>query len=234
MASCGKGTLTRKHPDKLFIWQFLAASCKKLTCPSCGPAKAAAYRKAVYELAQTHGLRRHVVLTLDPGLIPPGIDSVEYIQQVWANFRTYLAREHNLRLTYIRVLEFQANGTAHFHLLIHETVAQDTLLQSWVGCGGGHQVRIRFRDGQRGAMYITKYLTKNLLCELPPGHRVITTARKLRLFEPRVSAGWKWNRYPLWIHLEFAGISCPAAIEAGFIEHYVELDSPPYDEGDYS
>lgn len=199
--NCGRGSLHREHPEHPGVWQHLRTSCKKLSCPDCGPVKCASYRRAVFDLAKQHGLRRHVTLTLDPGLIPADVDSVTYIAQVWNRYKTELERHYGLKLTWLRVLEFQGNGTAHYHLLIKETVTQDTLLQAWVSAGGGHQVRIRFRDGTRGASYVTKYVTKELMANIPPGRRVITTTRLMRLFPPHVPSGWQWNRYPLWIYI---------------------------------
>lgn len=229
MSNCGKGTLTRPHPSKPATFQYLAAKCHKLSCKNCGPAKARIYRTAVFKLAAAHQLQRHVTLTLDPGLIPQGRDSVVYIQQVWSRFRSFLARKRGLRLTYIRVLEFQENGTAHYHLLIHETLAQDTLLKAWVECGGGHQVRIRFRDGKRGASYVTKYITKELLLEIPLGTRRISTAQGLRLLEPHVPTGWEYSRLDFYAHMEICfGMSFSEAWNST-IKDYFEHESPPDD-----
>ena len=229
MASCGKGTLTREHPHKPQRWQYLAATCKKLSCPSCGPKKKSQYRAAIFRLRKEHRLQRHIVLTLDPGLIPADRSSIEYIQQVWARFRTYLHDKRNLSLTYIRTIEVQENGTAHFHLIISETISQENLINWWVACGGGHQCRIRFRDGNRGAHYITKYVTKELVTPLPPGTRRVATSKGLRLFEPKAPSGWEWNSLPMWVHVANAYTLNVNALEVLPQPEYFESESPPLD-----
>ena len=200
---CVRGVLSRPHPLKPGVTQIFHPGCHKLRCLRCGPIKASAYRAAVYVLAQRHKLQRLVTLTLDPWLIPPNTDSVTYINQVFARFRTKLSERRGLKLTYVRVLEFQRNGTAHLHLLIHETVAQDTLLQAWRTSGGGHQVRIRFRDGNSGASYVTKYLTKDLCAAVPPGRRVITTDRGMLLFPAKLPSGWQWHNWDFGVLVSF-------------------------------
>lgn len=200
MSNCGKGSLTREHPEKPGTWQYLATSCKKLTCDDCGPVKAAAYKRAIFAAAKKHGLNRLLTLTLDPGLIPPDRDSIEYINQVWHRYLTVIMRNRKVPLLFLRVLELQKNGTAHFHVLTNAQFAQDTWLQLWVAAGGGHQVRIRFHDGNRGAAYVCKYVSKELLQQIPKGRRRVTTCRAIRLFEPHVPTGWEWNRDPLWVH----------------------------------
>lgn len=230
MAHCGKGTLTREHPQKPATWQYLRATCKKLSCDNCGPGKAAQYRAAIFALRREHRLQRHVVLTLDPSLIPPGRDSVEYIQQVWCRFRTFLRDKRGMRLTYVRTIELQKNGTAHFHLILKETITQDSLRKWWVECGGGHQCTIGFRDGNRGAAYITKYITKEFLRTLPAGTRRVACSRPLRLFPPQLPAGWSYT--PMSFSIQWMN-SYPDVPQHGPFQaekHYFESESPPIDD----
>ncbi len=231
--TCGRGSLTREHPEKPGTWQYLSTSCKKLTCPDCGPLKAAEYKKAIFAAAKEHGLQRHLTLTLDPGLIPPDRDSIDYINQVWHRFLAVIFRERNVKLTYLRVLELQENGTAHFHVLVKEQFAQDVWIQFWVGVGGGHQCRIRFRDGNRGAAYVTKYVSKELLLEIPPGRRRVATCRLIRLFEPHEKTGWEWLSTPMWMHhMNCFGTNFQQAINS-LLDRYFESESPPINLADF-
>lgn len=229
LINCGKGTLIRESPSKPGTFQYLRATCKRFSCPTCGPEKKARYRAAIYAVRKEWRLQRHVVLTLDPGLIPPNIDSIVYIQQVWCRFRTWMQANMGVKLHYIRTIEFQENGTAHFHLLIQETLSQDTIIQAWRGVGGGHQCRIRFRDGNRGAHYITKYVTKGGVTELPPGARRVATSREIKLFQPTLPTGWTYNPLSFYDCLALAlSISWEEAI-TGNIDRYFEAESPPED-----
>jgi hypothetical protein len=229
LINCGKGTLTRESPSKPGTFQYLRATCKRFSCPSCGPEKKQKYRQAIYAATKEHRLQRHLVLTLDPGLIPPNLDSIVYIQRVWARFRSWLQEHKALKLTYLRTIEFQGNGTAHFHVLMRECVSQDELIEAWVSCGGGHQVRIRFCDGNRGARYITKYITKHGVTELPPRARRVATSREIKLFQPTLPSGWTYNPLSFYDCLALAlGISWSDAFTSS-IDRYFEAESPPED-----
>jgi hypothetical protein len=252
VSNCSKGSLHREHPAKPGVFQFIPARCKRFSCPTCAPKKKENYVNAIRMLRERHHLQRHVVLTLDPGLVPEGRASVLYIQQVWARFRTLLRTRRSLSLTYIRTIELQANGTAHFHLLIHETITQQNIIDWWQECGGGHQCRIRFRDGGRAereiaryvtkdlataittvdkfGQFVTRYVTKDLVQQLPDHTRRVATSRGLRLFEPKVKSGWEWSRWPLWMQLHEAGLR--THLDSGHYTepNYIELKSPPLPE----
>lgn len=228
--SCSRGILHRPHPLHIGVHQFLPAKCKRLRCPECGPRKAALYRKRVFVVSQQHGLRRMVSLTLDQSLVPAGTDSVEYINQVFHRWQVTLKREYGLNLRYVRVLEFQLNGYAHFHLLVNLTIAQDTLIKTWVKAGGGHQCRIRYRDGTRGASYITKYITKNLALNVPEGRRMITTSRGIVLLEKTLPTGWVfflWSPEFVLAYMETSIIQSTSDLDgSGYFESY---RAPPWE-----
>ena len=252
MGNCSKGHLHREHPNRPGVFQFIPATCKRFTCPRCAPKKKETYVKAIHAAREQHRLQRHVVLTLDPGVVPQGRPTTQYIQQVWSRFRTWLADHKQLRLSYLRTIELQENGTAHFHLLIGQTLTQETLIEAWVECGGGHQCRIRYRDGGRAeknivryvsknlatttreqqpdGTWITRYVTKDLVQQLPAGTRRVATSRGIRLFEPKPKSGWEWSRWPLWMQLMNAGLE--THLDSGHFADpdYIELETPPLPE----
>lgn len=143
------------------------------------------------ELAKKHKLIRLVTLTLDPGLIPSELDSVVYIQRVWNRFRTWIWEHKHIRLTYIRVVELQENGTAHYHLCLKECISQDEIIEAWTNCGGGHQCRIGIPKHSDPARYASKYISKALADELRKGTRVVATSQGLILFPPPPDTGWR-------------------------------------------
>lgn len=228
--ACARGVLSRKHPLKPDAWQFLRNRCKRLRCPHCGPKRAAICRDAIFRAATALLLHRLVTLTLDPGLIPADAKSVDYINQVFHRWLTILQREFPAKLTYIRVLEFQGNGTAHFHLLIKETIAQDTIIKTWVKAGGGHQVRIRYRDGNRGAAYVTKYITKDLALNVPEGRHMFSSSKGVVLFPKKLPTGWQWHNwdYDLLVHfMENAIIESTGTPETS--DYFESYRDPPWE-----
>ena len=226
---CGKGTLTREHPLKAGIHQYLRAKCKKLACLECGPVKTKHYQAAVHKAAAAHKLHRHIILTLDPGLIPADVDSVTYIQQVWTRFRSWMQDKRGLSLTYIRVIQLQENGTAHFHLVVSETITQETIIEGWTACGGGHQCRIRFRDPHRGAEYITRYITRELMLVLPKGRRILSCSRGILLFEKLLPSGWAYSRLSFLEHIMLSFSWSFTESWLSGISDYFESESPPDD-----
>ncbi len=225
--SCGKGTLSRPHPTKPFVYQYLMAKCHRLRCADCGPKKASRYKQAAIAAAKKHGLIRLVTLTLDPGLIPADRDSLQYIQQVWARFRTYLKEKRGLTLHYIRVIELHESGVAHFHLVIRETIAQENLRLWWQECGGGHQCKIGMPNRRDPAAYATKYISKKYLEELPKGTRIIATSHGIQLFEPKIPTGWVYSPESFFSLLCLTmNVSFTEAWNSS-ITDYFEAESPP-------
>jgi hypothetical protein len=162
---------------------FVRGDCKKLSCKFCGPKRAERYRQAIAKRALEFGLKRFVTLTLDPGRITEGKDSVTYIRECFNKFRVYLGRDYG-KIKYISVVEFQKkSGIAHLHVLVGSYIPQAWIKQAWMSCGGGWMVDIRQVDVHRIPQYLSKYLTKDLLNTCPKGKRRVTTSRGIVLFE---------------------------------------------------
>lgn len=170
---------------------FCRIYCKCWSCSYCGPRKAKRYRRVITAVAEARGLCRFVTLTLDPAKIQG--DPVRYLNAAFAKLRTYLKRQFGVAPAYIRVLEFQKNGTPHFHLLIDRYVSWAWLKSAWQAVGGGAFVNIKFVDVQRVPRYLSKYLTKELLLSAPLRSRRVTTSRGIHLFEKhRTETTWKF------------------------------------------
>ena len=150
-----------------------------------------------------------MTLTLDPAAISG--DPVAFRNLVFGKLRVYLLRHFKAAPQYIRILEFQKNGSPHFHVLIDRYVPQGWLSKSWVAVGGGPVVDIRFVDVHRVTNYLSKYLTKELLLSAPKGSRRITTSRGIQLFEkPTPNARWTLLRVPIF---ELLG-RCASAVQS--------------------
>ena len=111
---------------------------------------------------------------------PPDTASSE----CWNKFRYYMRREYGTAPTYIAVIEYQkVTGLAHIHAVIDRWIDQQWIKKSWQSIGGGEHVDIRYKDVHRAAAYMSKYLAKDMLLNVPPGVRRITTSRSIELNE---------------------------------------------------
>jgi hypothetical protein len=210
--NCGRFTVRGVDPSVPGKCKYFTVFCKCWDCVICGPKRAKRYRKAIRKLAAEHGLRIFLTLTLDPSKLG-GENSARYINRVFAKFRTYLKREYGHAPDYIRVLEFQKSGIAHFHVLLKSQIPQSWISKAWSALGGGHIVDIRQREIWKIANYVSKYLTKELLLSAPKRSRRVTTSRSIRLFE----------RKPKEARFEFL----PLPIETLFDMHYASIIGQP-------
>lgn len=198
---CGTWTISGIVEDPRGPRQhFESLGCKRWGCPECGPRKGARLRRAIREQAAEHGLDRVLTLTLDPKKLGSEVDPNKYIRDVWCKFRVYLARKLGSTPSYILVLEYQKTGMPHFHILLNRFVAQKWISQAWDTLGGGEICDIkRFDSAHRAAFYVSKYITKSLNNDYPPGVRRYSTSRDIRLFEKLASSGWMLIR----VHIEY-------------------------------
>ncbi len=155
------------------------------------------YRIRIGKAAERHRLNKLLTLTLDPKKLV-GRDSTKYINEVFADFRVYLRRLLGHSPTYIRVLEYQENGTAHFHILLNCWLPQEWIKGAWSALGGGIVVDIRHVDVHCISHYLSKYLSKQMLMCAPKGARRVTTSRDIRLLEkPPSDFEWRILRIPV-------------------------------------
>lgn len=210
--------------------QCIQAGCKKLSCRWCGEYKAKVYKRAIAELADREKLIRMVTLTLDPGLIPPTVNSVRYIQRVWNRFRIWIRDHKGIKLHYVRCVELQQNGTAHYHLLWRECISQDEIIKAWTECGGGHQCRISIPKHNKGPGYVSKYISKRLAEELGKGTRVVATSRGLILFPATLPSGWAYTK--LSFYYAYQASVFPLLLHGVYTEtpKYFEHYKPPNEE----
>jgi hypothetical protein len=200
---------------------FHRVNCKTWGCAYCGPRKAKRYKRAIVRIAEALQLCRFMTLTLDPSKIAG--NPVVYLNRVWAKLRIYLKREYGIAPAYIRVLEFQKNGTPHLHILIDRYIEFLWLQRAWQAIGGGKFVRVEFVDVHRVAHYVSKYLTKELLLSAPLRTRRVTTSRGVHLLEKQPKEiTWELLRVPIFVlfHLlEKRVVACFPDAE-GYLESF--------------
>jgi hypothetical protein len=221
---CGKWTLAGPALDEGSAQvAFVRLDCKAWSCAYCGPRKAARLQRAICAKAIECGLNRFLTLTLDPKLVPKGLDETKYIRNVWAKFRVYLKRKFGKSIVYISVLEFQESGMPHLHILVDRYISHDWISHSWESLGGGKIVYIeRIVDLHRVGSYLSKYLTKDAILSAPSGVRRWTTSRGIRLFEKKASEGWRYLRIQFtWLYELMKGSVLKAESDCdGFVRFF--------------
>lgn len=182
--------------------RYIRLGCKKWTCQKCGPKKVKRVRHAIKIRAVEFQLNRLLTLTLDPRNCSPE-ESIPYVRNCWNKFRTYLKRRYRGTVSYITVVELQKSGYAHLHILLDRFMEQSWIKEAWQAVGGGKIVDIRQIDLHRVAPYLSKYLTKDLLCGKPDQkYRRYTTSRDIRLFGKIKTGKWTLIKWSLEIILE--------------------------------
>ena len=208
--------------------KFVRLSCKCWSCSLCGPRKASRYRAQIVRAVTRHKLNRMVTLTLDARKIASGdelqtffkhfeahkplgkawrcpvceriqIRSIAHVRKCWTKLRVYLVRRFSVAPKFIAVIEFQKiTGLAHLHIAIDRYIDWAWTREAWQAVGGGEHVDLRYKDAHRAGAYISKYLSKDLLLNAPPGMRRVTTSRSIKLNEKKPSEfEWKVMKAPI-------------------------------------
>jgi hypothetical protein len=110
---------------------------------------------------------------------------------------------------FISVMEFQkSTGMPHLHIIIDRFIEQAWIKRAWMEAGGGEHVDIRGISMRAVSHYLTKYLTKELLCSAPKRSRRVTVSRGITLNEkPEQTHTWALQRKNIFaIWARFRGI----------------------------
>ena len=116
-------------------------------------------------------LRRFVTLTLDPDEAPANQEEQHrYLTERFNALRTELNDRYD-DLSYIWVREEGESDNPHLHLVVDRYLPQDELSMLSERVGLGKIVNIKRVNARNMAKYITKYLTKGSMADLPKGSR---------------------------------------------------------------
>jgi hypothetical protein len=116
-------------------------------------------------------MRRLLTLTLDPETAPDDqAQQHRYLTERFNALRTEL-RDRYDGLSYIWIREEGESGNPHLHLLVDRYMPQGEVSTLASRVGLGHIVDIRRVNARNAARYLTKYLTKGALHDLPEGAR---------------------------------------------------------------
>lgn len=153
---CPKGTLVAQHHGAKLL---VPAGCRKWHCQNCGWKNA---RKLASRIVRTP-CRRFLTLTVrfDPEADP--VAQLDDLNRAWRLlWKRIKRRQGGQARGYVKVIEFQRNGTPHFHLALDcGYLSQGWLSAQWRDLSGSPVVDIRRIRTERGlARYLAKYLTK--------------------------------------------------------------------------
>jgi len=116
-------------------------------------------------------LRRLLTLTLDPSTAPDAQDDQHrYLTERFNALRTEI-KDRYPGMSYVWIREEGDGGNPHLHLLVDRYLPQAMLAETAQRVGLGHVVDIRRVNARNAARYLTKYLTKGALHDLPDGAR---------------------------------------------------------------
>lgn len=116
-------------------------------------------------------LRRLLTLTLNPSNAPVDLDERHrYLTERFNALRTTLNDRYE-GLSYVWFREEQESGNPHLHLLVDRYLPQSELSAMAERSGLGRVVDIRRVNARNAVKYVTKYLTKGAMADLPKGIR---------------------------------------------------------------
>jgi hypothetical protein len=168
-------------------------------------------RQRIAKLATQEGLTRLMTLTLDPAKIGDPRASLPYLRDCWRKMRVSLSRHNGGEsIKFLAVVELQPkSGRPHLHVLVNSYLWHGWVSKAWSAVGGGPVVDIRSVDLHRVAAYVSKYVTKDSLADIPDGVRRFTASKGLVLWPKKGNAGtekpWLTRRAFDCLHLELSG-----------------------------
>jgi hypothetical protein len=140
-------------------------------------------------------MRRLLTLTLNPETAPDDqAEQHRYLTERFNALRTEL-RDRYDGLSYVWIREEGESGNPHLHLLVDRYMPQSEVSTLASRVGLGHIVDIRRVNARNAARYLTKYLTKGALHDLPEGARRYGSSADIDLAVrgPKEEPDREWN-----------------------------------------
>jgi hypothetical protein len=144
--------------------------CDSWDCYCCGHRMQMNIAEELDRLVQERPeLRRLLTLTLDPATAPRDQgEQHRYLTERFNALRTEI-KDRYPDLSYVWIREEGESDNPHLHLLVDRYMPQAELSKLSARVGLGHVVDIRRVNARNAAKYVTKYLTKGAMSELPKG-----------------------------------------------------------------
>lgn len=174
------------------------ARCKQWKCACCGHRLRMGLIEELERITEERpALRRLVTLTVGREGPSKPERQHEYITECWDNLHSRLRRAYG-DVSYVLIRhEGDDNGRAHVHLLVDRYVPQEWLSQAAAEVGLGEVVDIRRVDARNAVHYLSAYLGRGALADLPKGTHRYSSSEDLDLDpwnpgEDEEQPGEKW------------------------------------------
>jgi hypothetical protein len=146
--------------------------CDSWDCYCCAHRMRMNLIESLERLVETRPeMRRFLTLTLDPDRAPASqSEQHRYLTDRFNALRTELTDRYD-GLSYVWVREEGESDNPHLHLLVDRYIPQGDLSEMASRVGLGEVVDIRRVEARNAAKYLTKYLAKGSMADLPKGIR---------------------------------------------------------------
>jgi hypothetical protein len=154
-----------------------AYRCDSWDCACCGHRMKMNLLEGIDEAVQAQPeLSRLLTLTVDPSRFVDRRTAHRQMGEAWNRLKAALRSSHG-RFSHIWVREEQENGYPHLHVLVSRYLPQPEIEAAWDRAGMGEVVDIRRVEARKAGHYISKYLAKDAMANLPSGvHRYGSSA----------------------------------------------------------
>lgn len=195
-AACGRWAMLNLVTRAYYRWFCGCRNCPREVCR-----KRFHYRRIrlLQGVVDEHKLTRFFTLTLDPEMVPDGVDAWSYVSTVWSRMRHRLSRACGRSPKYIAVLEkHKQNDRPHIHGFIDHYLPWEEWRRHWEECGGGKGVYLEYmKEGDSAAEYVSKslkvvkYVGKDNMIGVPPGVRTLWRSLGTK-FSGELTKGRDW------------------------------------------
>jgi hypothetical protein len=163
-------------------WRYSRMNCNSRTCPQCGPMITVRRAYEIENAARRHGLGVILSLTIQR---PPGSDPASLLpglRRTWAKVRVYFWRRYKESMSFIAVVNQSSDGGPQLQVILPQSIDRDWLSRHWINLGGSPLVNVRpIKNLAALARCLTRQLRHPLSPGFPPGTRLVSTSRKIRL-----------------------------------------------------
>ena len=131
-------------------------NCNSWDCPECRKKKASVLKSRITEGTVKQSWRL-LTLTFDPKTITLQ-ECLNTCSHSWDVFQKKLKRAFP-DIAWIKVLEFQANGYPHYHIIVNKFISKSFLSWAWMSVGGGAILKIQKVKTKHISNYVSNYLS---------------------------------------------------------------------------
>jgi len=195
---CGKKYLfLQKQEGSRQVYAFLPALCKSWTCPKCRKVKAQLVKDFIIRSFKGQEMWLLSLTFFHSGT---ALEAWENVGKFCNRLFSY-AHKYSGDFKYVRVVEPHADGLwPHVHILVNKPIASEAFVKLVTSWGFGWNFESQPIDSASGALYLSKYLTKEWPAGSATFYRQVT---KTRIVSCSRSLGSIFEKPVTWRLLEY-------------------------------